>query len=171
VPAPIILELALPTPLRRHFDYLPPEGVTPGQLVPGQRLEVPFGSQRLVGLLLRVKSESSLSVSQLRPARRLIDDQPCLPEELLKLALWAAQYYQCPTGEALHTALPALLRQGEPAREKGEPYWQLTTEGKGLPEGALKRSPRQAQLLAELQSRGPSEPGRHCRPGHCPGPG
>ncbi|WP_027330378.1 primosomal protein N' [Marinimicrobium agarilyticum] len=152
--SPTVLEIALPTPLRRRFDYLPPPGVDPATLHPGQRLKVPFGSQRLVGLLLRVKSESSLSLKQLRPAEVLLDDAPLLPDELWQLCLWAAEYYQHPIGDALSTALPVLLRQGEAARERSEPYWQLTTEGRGLPEGALKRAPRQAELLAALQQRG-----------------
>ncbi|UZJ43265.1 primosomal protein N' [Marinimicrobium sp. C6131] len=152
--APTVLEIALPTPLRRRFDYLPPEGVGAAQLRPGQRVRVPFGNQRLIGLILRVKSESSLPLQNLRPAEALLDTSPLLPDDLWRLCLWAADYYQHPIGDALHTALPVLLRQGEPDREKGEPYWQLTTEGKGLPEGALKRAPRQAELLAALQQRG-----------------
>ncbi|WP_024461355.1 primosomal protein N' [Marinimicrobium sp. LS-A18] len=152
--APTVLEIALPTPLRRRFDYLPPEGVDTALLKPGQRVRVPFGNQRLIGLILRVKSESSLPLQNLRPAEALLDTAPLLPDELWRLCLWAADYYQHPIGDALHTALPVLLRQGEPDREKGEPYWQLTTEGKGLPEGALKRAPRQAELLAALQQRG-----------------
>ncbi len=152
--ASTVLEIALPTPLRRRFDYLPPEGVDTAQLQPGQRLRVRFGNQRLVGLIVRVKSESSLPLQKLRPADELLDTTPLLPDDLWRLCLWAADYYQHPIGDALHTALPVLLRQGEPDREKGEPYWHLTTEGKGLPEGALKRAPRQAELLAALQQRG-----------------
>lgn len=152
--APTVLEIALPTPLRRQFDYLPPEGVDTARLQPGQRLRVRFGNQRLVGLIVRVKSESSLPLQKLRPADELLDTTPLLPDDLWRLCLWAADYYQHPIGDALHTALPVLLRQGEPDREKGEPYWHLTTEGKGLPEGALKRAPRQAELLAALQQRG-----------------
>jgi len=152
--APTVLEIALPTPLRRRFDYLPPEGVETALLKPGQRVRVPFGNQRLIGLILRVKSESSLPMKSLRPAEALLDTAPLLPDDLWRLCLWAADYYQHPIGDALHTALPVLLRQGEPDREKGEPYWHLTTEGKGLPEGALKRAPRQAELLAALQQRG-----------------
>ncbi len=35
----------------------------------------------------------------------------------------------------------------------GEPGWQLTTRGRGLPAGALARSPRQAQALELLQAK------------------
>src|SRR5690606_28221399 len=88
-----------------------------------------------------------------RPALAIPDIQPVLDQELLDLCLWAADYYQCAAGEALQTALPVLLRQGEPAQLRGVAVFALTTEGKGLPEGALKRAPKQAALLSALQAR------------------
>ncbi len=150
------LQVAVPVPLRRRFDYLPPEDADPvevWQWQPGCRIRVPFGPQELVGVLLAVVPYTPPSDWELRPALARLDAEPVLPPGLLDLCLWAADYYQCPPGEALHTALPALLRQGEAAALKEDPVWCLTTEGKGLPEGALKKAKRQAQLLALLQER------------------
>jgi len=80
----------------------------------------------------------------------VLDTEACFPSDLLALCQWAASYYQHPIGEALSTALPALLRQGEPAELQTETVWALTTNGKGLPHDALKRSPKQALLLNAL---------------------
>jgi primosomal protein N' (replication factor Y) len=151
---PLLLEIALPVPLRRCFDYFAPIGATPAGLQPGLLVRVPFGHKELIGIIVRVKTESEQNLDKLRPALEIIDLRPTLDSELLDLCLWAADYYQCPPGEALQTALPVLLRQGEAAQLRGEPVFQLTTEGKGLPVGALKRSPKQAALLAALQTRG-----------------
>nr|WP_324259909.1 primosomal protein N' [Cellvibrio fontiphilus] len=151
-----LLEIALPVPLRRHFDYLPPADLSPDQLTqlrPGVLVRVPFGRQQLVGVLISIKSFSEQPEHKLRAAIEVIDSQTVIDAELLDLCCWAANYYQCAPGEALHTALPALLRQGEQARLRGEPVLRLTIEGKGLPSGALKRSPKQAALLAVLQQR------------------
>ena len=151
---PRLLEIALPVPLRRNFDYLPPidvPAVALDSLQAGTLIRVPFGHQELIGVLLSVKSVSSYQPAKLRPALEIIDHHPVLDAELLELCRWAADYYQSPFGEALQTALPVLLRQGEPARLKGEPVFMLTAEGKGLPEGALKRARKQAELLAALQ--------------------
>ncbi len=53
-----ILRIAVPSPLRRLFDYLPPrEAVT---LRPGQRFLVPFGRSRIVGILVAVTGQSEL---------------------------------------------------------------------------------------------------------------
>ncbi len=151
--ASLLLEIALPVPLRRCFDYLPPANFNPADIQPGVLMRVPFGNQELIGVLIRVKTESLQESAKLRPAIAVIDSRPALDSELLDLCLWAADYYQCAPGEALQTALPVLLRQGEPAQVRGEPVFRLTTEGKGLPEGALKRSPKQAVLLSALQTR------------------
>lgn len=149
-----LLEISLPTPLRRRFDYFPPVDMDSDglrRLSPGVLVRVPFGQQELVGVLTAIKEESEQDHSKLRHALAVIETQPALSEEILGLVQWAAEYYQCPEGEALNTALPALLRQGETAQLRTEPSWQLSREGKGLPVGALKRARKQAELLAALQ--------------------
>ncbi len=152
----VFLQVAIPTPLRRRFDYLPPVDVPPEQAAlwqPGTLLRLPFGRQEVVGVLLSVQQQASVGSSQLRHALGRMDETPAFTPDVLELCLWAAEYYQSPVGEALHTALPALLRQGEPARLRTEAVYRLTTAGKGLPVGSLKRAPRQAALLAALQER------------------
>lgn len=152
----LILTVAVPAPLRRTFDYLPPQGEEGqvGRWKPGMRVLVPFGPQKLVGVLLGISSKSHLDPNKLKPVHHVLDHEPCLPENLLAFLQWAANYYQHPIGEALATALPSLLRQGEAASFPAETVWQLSTEGKGLPESALKRAPKQAALLNYLQGHG-----------------
>lgn len=156
MPPLTLLEIALPTPLRRRFDYLLPVDMNASDvhaLQPGVLVRVPFGHQEMTGVLIQTKSYTDQNIEKLRPALAIIDQIPALDSALLDLILWAADYYQCPEGEALSTALPVLLRQGEAAEERREACWQLTTEGKGLPVGALKRAPKQALLLEALQER------------------
>lgn len=154
MPAASVLEIALPVPLRRSFDYLPPADFPPDQLETlqsGVLIKVPFGHQELIGILLNIKEISEQAPDKLRPAVAVMGLEPVMGLELLQLCRWAADYYQCAIGEALQTALPVLLRQGEPARQRGQQAFTLTSEGKGLPTGALKRSPKQAAVIAELQ--------------------
>ncbi len=146
-----ILEVAIPCPLRRRFDYLPPAGAEPHQLQPGQRLLVPFGNRRVVGLLLAVKDDSSVDTARLKPALALLDEQPTLDAELLALGQWAARYYQHPIGDCLQQMLPARLRREKPPREEPPALWRLTEAGAATAPEALKRAPQQARLLALLQ--------------------
>ena len=47
-----VLRVALPVPLPRLFDYLPPAGVDPASVAVGQRLQVPFGARELCGIVV-----------------------------------------------------------------------------------------------------------------------
>ncbi len=149
--AQIYLKLAVPGPLRRHFVYLPPIESTQTQWLPGQRLRVSFGNRELIAILVEVLDHCDLPGKQLKPALQVLDDKALLPPDLMDLCAWAAKYYQCPPGEVYSTALPALLRQGELATLKGEPFWRLSTEGKGIPENGLRQAPKQAAALNILR--------------------
>ena len=53
MPAPYtVLRVALPVPLPRLFDYLPPAGMAADAIAVGQRLRVPFGTRTLVGVVV-----------------------------------------------------------------------------------------------------------------------
>ncbi len=117
----------------------------------GQRLCVSFGKQELIGIIAEIGHESTYPDHKLKPALACLDDSSLLPPDLQFLCAWATQYYQCAPGEVYSTAFPALLRQGGAAELQGEPSWRLSTEGKGIPEGGLKRAPKQAEVLTHLR--------------------
>ena len=146
-----IVRVALDTPLRRLFDYL-----SDGQPVAvGCRVRVPFGRQTLVGLVVALATESDLPADKLRPVTAVLDGQPLLDEPLLNLLTWAAGYYHHPLGAVLASALPRLLREGEPARAS-ELWFSATADGQAaLASGALARAPKQRELLARLVAAGP----------------
>ena len=153
----LILRLAIPSPLRRPFDYLPPPGLGDGEieaLQPGVRLRVPFGRREMTGYLLTVARDSDLSPDQLKPALQLLDERPLLNARMMELCLWAAAYYHHPVGEVFSAIFPKRLRSGQAHQTLDLPGWGLTTHGKGLPEDALARSPRQAKALALLREAG-----------------
>ncbi|WP_226664744.1 primosomal protein N' [Microbulbifer aggregans] len=145
---PVILRLAVPVPLRRLFDYLPPAGLTADDLHPGQRFWVPFGNRSLVAVLVDVVSESPLA--ELKPALEQIDSLSVFDDRSRGFLQWAADYYQAPLGELYAAALPVALRKGKPADHWAEQWLELTTEGKGLPETALARAKKQQELLQLL---------------------
>jgi primosomal protein N' (replication factor Y) len=155
-----ILRLAIPSPLRTPFDYLPPTGMTAEEvagLLPGSRVRVPFGHRQVTGYLLEVLTETNIQVSKLKAAIEVLDRSPLISPSMFKLCRWAALYYHHPLGEVISAAFPTYLRQGRAQKAQGTPGWRLNTRGKGLPEGALNRSPRQAQALSLLQHGGEVE--------------
>ncbi len=144
-----ILRVALPSPLRRLFDYRAPHGVDPEGLQPGVRVRVPFGRRELVGMLVECVSHSEVPDARLRDAIELLDEQPLLPPALFELCLRTASYYQHSLGDTFSWALPVLLRQGEHAARQAERFWQLRP-GAQLEDPRLKRAPRQKRSLQIL---------------------
>lgn len=147
-----VLKLAIPTPLRTLFDYLPPADCDPAGLQPGSRLRVSFGRREVTGYLVEQCEDSELQTSSLKAADAVLDSQSLLSAPVLALCNWAADYYQYPPGEVFQAAFPSALRQGQEHRCNSVPGWQLSTHGKGLPAGALARSPKQALALEMLQA-------------------
>ena len=155
---PLIVRVAVLSPLRRLFDYLIPNNVVETwpdcKAEVGCRVMVPFGRREVVGLVVEHITTSELSLDQLKPVNRLLDSGPLLPSKLLTLFSWAANYYQHPIGDALFGMLPVLLRKGEPLPILGTRYWQLTNKGKGLGSDSLKRARSQKELIDRLLSNG-----------------
>ncbi len=155
--APDIYAIALPTPLRRSFDYLaydPQDMLSQPPAIkaqPGMRVRVSFGHQILVGVITEIKDRSDFDIQQLKAVHSLLDDHPLLSKELLALCQWAASYYHHPAGEVLAAAIPAALRQGEDAALLREKAWQLSPEGQSLELSLLKRAPKQQALLQQLR--------------------
>ncbi|WP_096363655.1 primosomal protein N' [Thiohalobacter thiocyanaticus] len=144
---PIYARVALPCPLYRVFDY---RLAQPGRIAPGSRVRVPFGRRNLVGVVVELSPDTELPPAQIRPLSELLDAQPVVPPDLLALLRWAAGYYHHPIGEVLAQALPALLRQGRPARIEQTRHWQLSAAGRAVDPADLARAPRQAALLSVL---------------------
>ncbi|WP_027856736.1 primosomal protein N' [Marinobacterium jannaschii] len=143
-----LLRLAIPSPLRRLFDYFPPRDIDVNTLRPGIRVRVPFGNRELIGILFEVVHETELPSSRIKAALEILDQQPLLPPHLFKLASWAAQYYQHPIGDALHQAIPVLLRKGAPCEHAHEHLWRACAEAH--PDSLGKTARRQRELLQLL---------------------
>jgi primosomal protein N' (replication factor Y) len=137
----MILQIALDTPLRRVFDYLPPlEAADPPSL--GVRVRVPFGRQRLIGILVGVVSESSVAPLKLKTALEFLDERPIYDPVTFDLLRWAAEYYHHPVGEVF-------AGQSAAARLVA---WSITERGRGELENPSARAPKQRALLHWLKT-------------------
>ncbi len=145
-----ILRVAVPSPLRKLFDYLPlPDQPLPE---PGMRVRVPFGRQTLVGIVVGTDSDSEHQRDKLKPIDAVLDEQPLLDTALLQLYLWASHYYLFPVGLALQTSLPATLREGKPLQLPTQLLWQLTPQGLALEPASLQRAAQQQRIVELLRS-------------------
>ena len=161
-----VVRVALPTPLRRLFDYRAGPAGEPA-IEPGTRIRVPFGRQRLIGIAMETAAGSQLPQERLKPVLERLDPRPILDGATLALLGWAAEYYHHPIGEVLAAALPKALRLGAPI-DAAEERWVLTPQGREAhSQGEPRRAPRQRQLLTVLAAHEASAPGGTDRPGLC----
>ena len=144
-----ILQVALPSPLRRLFDYRAPAGLRMDDLQLGLRVSVPFGNRQMVGVIAGISDQSSVPAGKLKRASELIDHSPLLPDSLWKLCNWTASYYQHGLGDTLSSALPVLLRRGEPALARQDMLWQLLP-GAYPEHPAISRAPKQKEAVQTL---------------------
>jgi len=148
-----VLQVALPVPLPRLFDYLPPAGHDVSSEDIGKRVSVTFGNRPLTGIVAGVAPPADPGM-ELRPADALLDAVPLLQGELLDSLHWLARYTHAPLGEVVATALPVHLRQGEPLADTHVWHWRLSEAGQ-LQHDRLRtgsRPRRLADLLAEHAS-------------------
>ncbi len=100
------VEVILPLPLDEAFTYAVPEALA-AEARPGARVLVPFGRRRLTGVVVGEGQPPEALDFELKHVLDVLDDEPALTPELLRLTRWMADYYVCCWGEALKAALPA----------------------------------------------------------------
>ncbi len=155
-----VIQVAVPTPLRRRFDYLPPSAI-PGSfpIRCGMRVRVPFGRTTAIGVVIGIARHSALPPAKLKRVRDVLDEEPLLEESILDLLLWASGYFQHPVGEVVVGTLPRLLRMGRGLQAfAADPEYSLTPTGeRALGESHLAAAPVQERLLRIVQDRGGEE--------------
>ena len=120
-----ILKIALDLPLDRLFDYLSNGEVT----LVGQRVLVPFGHRKQIGIVIVKADTSDVAVEKLKTVIQVFADELPIDAETLNLLKFSADYYQYPFGQALLSALPVRLRQISPAVSRKQYAYNLTALG------------------------------------------
>jgi primosomal protein N' (replication factor Y) len=97
---PSFCDVALPVPLEANFTYRL-DGAVP---VIGGRVLVPFREQRLTGVVVDLHDRAPSMKAKI--VYQVLDAEPVLDAELMKLGQWIAEYYVAPLGEVFRTMLP-----------------------------------------------------------------
>src|SRR5699024_1668551 len=72
---------------------------------------VTFGRRQMVGMVWAINQKPGIDPNKIRDIDAVLDDLPPMPEDWLKLAEFAANYYQRQLGEVLLPNLPGPLRK------------------------------------------------------------
>ncbi len=148
----MLVSVAVPVPFLPLLTYrVPPGTPTPAR---GTRVLVPLGRRAVTGLVTGPADDAGLADEAIRDLSGVLDDgAPFLPDAIVDLALWVAEYYLAGPGEALSTAMPPF------AWVESQPRYELTPAGATAAEGerdesrarvlrALARGPKAARALA-----------------------
>ena len=146
-----IWRVAVPSPLRKTFDYLPPEGSTGAGPAVGVRVRVPFGRGRCVGVTVETAPGSEVPANKLKRISAVIDPAPIIDRRSMDLLRWTADYYHHPIGEVVFSALPPAVRRGRSLDDDGVAHWRLSAEGAAADGSALHRAPKQRALFERLK--------------------
>lgn len=110
------VDVILPLPLEGTFTYSVPESMV-AQVRMGVRVLVPLGrSKTYTAMAVRLHSEKP--EFETRPIIQVIDAEPVLIEQQLRLWQWISTYYMSPIGDVFKAALPAGLKAEENYRPK-----------------------------------------------------
>ena len=142
-------DLILPVPLQGLFTYAIPEGMNVGV---GMRVLVTFGrSKTYLGIVARIHDVKPEGY-QVKPITQLMDQEPIVTEQQLKLWQWISDYYLSPIGEVYKAALPAGLKAEDGYKAKTETYIRLTEQYRNtaalhIALNVLARAPKQLEAF------------------------
>ena len=140
-----IARVALPVAADTTFDYWAPDALG---IVRGSVVRVQLGPRKLVGVVMKVASDSDVAPEKLQTIIA-VEAMPAVPEDLLDMAGFIAGYYQEPAGMAAALAVPPLGAGGIPRRPANSAL-MLTALGRAALPDILRRSPVALTLFSQL---------------------
>lgn len=145
-------DVILPVPLTGLFTYSVPEGMAVGV---GMRVLVTFGrSKKYMGIVASLHSNKPEGY-EVKPITQVMDAEPIVTDNQLKLWNWIADYYMSPIGEVYKAALPSGLKAEDGYRPKTELYIQLTSKFRSeqalhVAINMLQRAPKQMKAFLDF---------------------
>jgi len=103
-----VVRVVIPSPLRQPLIYAVPASLE-AQIALGMRVLIPLQKRITTGIVIETLAENPLADA--KDIYAILDDQPILDSELLRLAQWISQYYLASLGEVLATMLPPNSRR------------------------------------------------------------
>ena len=102
-------EIAVALPVDRTFHYSIPVNLCE-EIKIGKRVFVPFQNRAVVGYVVGLTDRTEMK--DLKAVVSVIDKEPILSEEMLKLTGWVKDNYFCSWGEAIAAVIPSGIKKG-----------------------------------------------------------
>lgn len=120
----VIIPIAAPKP---YTYFVPNEMIQDIQV--GIRVEVQFGKNKLYSGLVMQILDAPPAHQKPKPILSIIDKEPILLEEQIKLWQWISSYYACTIGEVMNAALPAGMKLASETRVILSPIFDGNYDG------------------------------------------
>ena len=105
----LFAEILLPLPIPGAYTYRIPFELNEKVHV-GQRAVVQFGKTKIMSGLITSLSDNVPDCTNIKYIIDVLDDDPVVNENQLKLWNWISSYYLCYMGEVMQAALPSALK-------------------------------------------------------------
>ncbi len=120
----LFCEVILPLSVKGTFTYRIPQELE-SLLVPGMRVEVPFGQRKLYTAIVKSVHQNQPTVYRAKEILGIVDDFPIVHPVQLKFWEWMASYYCCYEGEVMSAALPSYFRPDSETKYLKSPYCEM----------------------------------------------
>ena len=142
-----VAKVGLDVPLATTFDFLLADAIAADI---GSLVVVPFGRQRLVGMIVEVQDYSDIALDKLRPIEAAKSGVAVLSPEILAVFQFCADYYHASVGQIALNAIPPALRKIKDFPRQADTYVSITAAGRDALESIPARAAAQRAVLALL---------------------
>ena len=168
-PEPAFVDVAFPAGIEAPLTYRVPEAWRVAAL-PGTRVLAPLGPRTVTGYVVGLRG--SAPVATVKEITEVLDPEPLLDRHLLALTRWVSEYYLCPWGEVIRTALPpgidaltrrlisvtsagrAALEGPAPLRTAERDLLLFATDRESVSLSTIRRRPEAPRVIPHLLRRG-----------------
>lgn len=141
------VDVILPLPLEGMFTYSLPDGLMPDTIVPGMRVIVPVGKTKTY-IAIAHHVHDIKPPFEVRNIVEVVDKQPVLLPQQMRLWEWIAKYYMSPIGEVYKAAMPSGMKERDGYKSRTEKYVMLPEKY---------RNERAIHVMLDILSRYPKQ--------------
>lgn len=134
------IDVAVALPVWGAFTYEVPDDLRLFAAV-GKRVLVPFKHLQVTGYILCLRDGTDQK--GLKPVTDILDDIPIFPPAMIPFFNWISEYYRCPLGAVIQSALPGGLNVTQVETV------EITPEGRAALSGAAARDYGPLRILDE----------------------
>ncbi|MCD8138521.1 MAG: primosomal protein N' [Planctomycetaceae bacterium] len=149
-PAPLYAGIVVEAPLTTVFHYRVPPALA-GDIRPGDRAAITFARRRTRGVVVSLTGLPPIKPELIRDLDGISPPEERVPEDLLSLTKWVAEYYRSSWGTVLAAAIPGAVKQGRRERRVKRVELVPSPEEAAMQAVVLdKRAPKQANALRRI---------------------